>query len=116
MAAASLVAAFSRILDNIDTLTLLDTVIVEPCQQIYTNGDRELLVQMVVDLVENAITHCPPDTVINVSLRREGPAAIITVGDTGPGLHAAERGEETGTLVAILQVSVSLGWQFDASC
>ncbi len=66
-------------------------LIVEPCQETYINGDRELLVQMVVNLVENAITHCPPDTVISVSLRREGQAAIVTVADTGPGIPAAER-------------------------
>ncbi|WP_025659626.1 HAMP domain-containing sensor histidine kinase [Rhizobium sp. IBUN] len=66
-------------------------LIVEPYQQTYVNGDRELLVQMVVNLVENAITHCPPDTVISVSLRREGQAAIVSVADTGPGIPAAER-------------------------
>ncbi|NMN71875.1 HAMP domain-containing sensor histidine kinase [Rhizobium sp. 57MFTsu3.2] len=66
-------------------------LIVEPCRETYINGDRELLVQMVVNLVENAIAHCPPDTVINVSLRRDGPIAVITVADTGPGIPAPER-------------------------
>jgi signal transduction histidine kinase len=36
------------------------------------NGDRELLVQLLANLVENAIRHTPDGTGIEVSLRREG--------------------------------------------
>jgi signal transduction histidine kinase len=64
---------------------------VGPCQQTFVHGDRELLVQMLVNMVENAITHCPPGTEISVSLRRIGSAAVLTVSDSGPGIPAPER-------------------------
>ncbi len=66
-------------------------LVVEQSQKTCVNGDRELLVQMVVNLVENAITHCPPDTRIGVFLRRDRAAAVITVADSGPGIPSAER-------------------------
>lgn len=54
-------------------------------------GDRELLVQMIANLFENAIRHCPSGTAITVSLTREGGDAVLCVADTGPGIPIAER-------------------------
>jgi signal transduction histidine kinase len=54
-------------------------------------GDRELITQMVANLVENSIRHCPAGTVIAVTLTREADAPIVRVSDTGPGIPAAER-------------------------
>ncbi|MBX5222221.1 HAMP domain-containing histidine kinase [Rhizobium sp. NLR8a] len=54
-------------------------------------GDRDLLTQMIANLVENAINHCPPGTGITLSLRRQGGRAILSVADTGPGIPAEER-------------------------
>jgi signal transduction histidine kinase len=55
------------------------------------NGDRELLVQLLANLVENAIRHTPDGTRIEVSLRREGDRIIGCVADNGPGVPAGER-------------------------
>ncbi|MBB3397383.1 signal transduction histidine kinase [Rhizobium sp. BK538] len=65
--------------DNDQTLT------VEECVPTLVQGDRELLIQMVVNIVENAITHCPPKTKtkINVSLRWEHNFAVVSIADTG---------------------------------
>ncbi len=54
-------------------------------------GDKELLTQMVVNLVENAITHCPTGTRIEMSLRRQRDETILRVSDNGPGIPAGER-------------------------
>ncbi|OWV78408.1 histidine kinase [Rhizobium sp. R634] len=54
-------------------------------------GDRDLLTQMIANLVENAINHCPGGTVITLSLRRQGDRAILAVADSGPGIPAGER-------------------------
>lgn len=56
-------------------------------------GDRALLVQMLANLVENAIQHSSSGAHIEVALRaagdREGPQ--VTIGDDGPGIPEAER-------------------------
>ena len=54
-------------------------------------GDRELLMQALVNLVENAIRHTPPGTRITLSLHGEGPRVCVAVGDNGPGIPADQR-------------------------
>jgi signal transduction histidine kinase len=54
------------------------------------SGDRELLVQLLANLVENAIRHTPDGTRIEVLLGREGDRTIGCVADNGPGVPAGE--------------------------
>jgi len=54
-------------------------------------GDRELLTQMLANLVENAIRHTPEGTRIAVSLRRDGNEILGSVTDNGPGVPEKER-------------------------
>jgi signal transduction histidine kinase len=54
-------------------------------------GDRELLTQLVVNLVENAINHCPTGTMISLGLSVRGNEIIATIRDNGPGIPADER-------------------------
>lgn len=53
-------------------------------------GDRELLIQLFSNLVENAILHTPPGTAITLSLAVRGGHAIVRVSDDGPGVPHAE--------------------------
>lgn len=50
------------------------------------NGDAERLTQLLRNLLENAITHTPPGTTIEVRLRRSDGVAQLTVTDNGPGI------------------------------
>ncbi|WEX79442.1 HAMP domain-containing histidine kinase (plasmid) [Sinorhizobium numidicum] len=59
-----------------------------PCMIV---GDRELLTQLFVNLIENAITHCPPKTQITMKLAVDGRSFRVTVADDGPGIPAGER-------------------------
>jgi signal transduction histidine kinase len=54
-------------------------------------GDKELLTQMFVNLVENAINHCPPGTEIKLSLSRSRDGCIAAVADNGEGVPAEDR-------------------------
>jgi signal transduction histidine kinase len=54
-------------------------------------GDRALLTQMLANLVENAIRHCPAGTAISLSLVRNAAETLLTVADTGPGISEEER-------------------------
>jgi signal transduction histidine kinase len=54
-------------------------------------GDAELLTQMLVNLVENALRHTPEGSHIRVSADARGATAVLTVVDDGPGIPEAER-------------------------
>jgi signal transduction histidine kinase len=56
------------------------------------DGDRELLTQMLVNLVENALRHAGAGTRIVVATAREADGgAVLSVTDDGPGVPEAER-------------------------
>ncbi|MGN6778188.1 ATP-binding protein [Rhizobium sp.] len=55
------------------------------------NGDRELLTQLFVNLIENAITHCPAGTIITLSLMPEEQHYRACVADNGSGIPEEER-------------------------
>jgi signal transduction histidine kinase len=54
-------------------------------------GDRELLTQMLVNLVENALRHAGANALVRVRTAREGAEAVVSVADNGPGVPLAER-------------------------
>ncbi|MBS0548618.1 MAG: HAMP domain-containing histidine kinase [Proteobacteria bacterium] len=51
-------------------------------------GDRQLLAQMLSNLVENALTHTPAGSTVSLTL---GAGPRIVVADNGPGIPEAER-------------------------
>lgn len=55
-------------------------------------GDRELLVQLFANLIENALHHTPQAAPILIRLRAEHGQAVAEVCDKGPGIPAEERG------------------------
>jgi signal transduction histidine kinase len=59
-------------------------------------GDRELLTQMLANLVENAIRYAPSGGTIALRLQANGGAPIGIVADTGPGIPAEERDKVFG--------------------
>ena len=54
-------------------------------------GDRELLTQMMANLVENAIRHTPAGTTIATKLYGSRGDFIVSVADNGPGVPENER-------------------------
>ena len=54
-------------------------------------GDRQLLAQLLVNLVENAIRHTPRGTRIEVTLQPGAGGPELAVADSGPGVPAGER-------------------------
>jgi signal transduction histidine kinase len=55
------------------------------------DGDTELLTQMLVNLVENALRHAGPSARIVVKVAGAGRGAVLSVADDGPGVPEAER-------------------------
>lgn len=54
-------------------------------------GDRDLLTQMLANLIENAIRHTPEGTTISLHLRNAPQGPIGTVTDSGPGIPEEAR-------------------------
>lgn len=50
------------------------------------HGDRELLTQMTVNLIENAERHTPPGTVVTLTIEERDAASVLSVADNGPGI------------------------------
>lgn len=54
-------------------------------------GDRELLAQMLVNLIENALRHASGGTTLSVTLDNNGEGPLAVIADDGPGVPEAER-------------------------
>jgi len=66
------------------------TLLLKVSEPLSLLGDRELLTQLVVNLVENAARHTPKDTVITIQLDQAAAVATLTVADTGAGIGNAD--------------------------
>lgn len=62
----------------------------QPFPKIEIHGDGELLTQMLANLIDNALHHCPKGTLITLVLSNN-PAPQLTIADNGPGIPEAER-------------------------
>lgn len=66
-------------------------------QPVIVNGDDQLLSQMIINLIENAVRHTPAGTKISISLSGAEPGrANLIVADNGPGIAPADRERALG--------------------
>jgi signal transduction histidine kinase len=54
-------------------------------------GDRQLLLQLFANLLENAIRHTRPGAALEIRARRESGGVVVSVRDDGPGIPADMR-------------------------
>jgi signal transduction histidine kinase len=64
---------------------------VEATDEAIVHGDRDLLFEAVVNLVDNAVKFTPEGGCVDLSLLRRDGETVIRVSDTGPGIPEAER-------------------------
>jgi signal transduction histidine kinase len=57
---------------------------------VHLTGDRQLVAQMISNLVENALRHTPAGSTVSLARRRTGPGFEIEVADNGPGIPETE--------------------------
>ena len=53
-------------------------------------GDRQLLAQLVANLLENALRHTPAGTTLSLGLTKVGNGFDLVVADNGPGIPGTE--------------------------
>jgi signal transduction histidine kinase len=63
----------------------------EGADNLVVEGDRELITQMLVNLVENGLRHAGPRAFVRVRCAAEGALAVVSVIDDGPGVPESER-------------------------
>jgi signal transduction histidine kinase len=54
-------------------------------------GDRELLAQVMTNLLDNAVKYTPASGKITVRLSKDASHVRVSVADSGPGIPAADR-------------------------
>jgi two-component system, OmpR family, sensor histidine kinase TctE len=63
----------------------------EGAEPLWVTGDATLLRELTGNLIDNAIAYCPSGTEVTVAVGRDGPRALLTVTDGGPGVPETER-------------------------
>ena len=53
---------------------------------ILADMDARLIIQVITNLVDNAVKYTPEGSTIMVNSRQEGASAVIDVSDNGPGI------------------------------
>lgn len=64
---------------------------IDVAQVAWVDGDRHLLSQLVVNLIENAARHTPAGSLISISLRARTEGVQLVVSDNGPGIPSSDR-------------------------
>lgn len=65
--------------------------LIEPKEDAFVQADGKLLVQLLVNLIDNALKYTPCQTPIEVEIRSEGSRVVVDVADHGPGISQGEK-------------------------
>ena len=79
------------------------------CDECRVIGDRELLAQALINLIENAVRHTPAGTRISVGTRKDGDSCHAFVADDGPGIATDDLGRVTQRFVRLDAARTSPG-------
>jgi signal transduction histidine kinase len=67
------------------------TIRAEQSSEIPFRGDEDLLRQLVLNVLQNAVQHTPAGGSVAIDLHRDAGAVIVRVSDSGPGIPADDR-------------------------
>ena len=82
----------SEALQHVDRRGSEYTIIAEPSDDtILANVDGRLIVQVLINLINNAIQYTPPGSTIRISTQKNADTVAVTVADNGPGIPDSEK-------------------------
>ncbi len=64
---------------------------VQPFAGLCAKGESRSIIQILVNLVGNAVRYSHPQTAVTISFERSGSAAMVHVADEGPGIDPADQ-------------------------
>ena len=73
----------------------------ETADDLIVEGDRQLLTQALVNLLDNSQRHTPEGTRIRLETRREGATVTLAIADDGPGVAPEDRARITRRFVRL---------------
>lgn len=82
----NLVEVVTDVLDRCEVLTTQRHISAEQLDEVWVDGDRNRLVQAMMQLVENALAVSPAGSTVKLGCTREGGHALMWVQDRGPGV------------------------------
>ena len=78
---------FQEALTHLDRKAKEHTITVElPDDMLMAKMDARLIVQVVINIVNNAIKYTPPGSHVQVSARKRGESVEVRIADDGPGI------------------------------
>ncbi len=78
-------------------------------ENLHYTGDRSLIIQMLVNLIENAIRHTPPGTKIDLALQSDAGLIAAIIADDGPGIPVEDREKVLGRFYRVDRSRLSPG-------
>ncbi len=63
----------------------------EPREDTYALGSRDLLVQVLDNLMDNALRYCPKGSTVQLHTQHLADRVVVTLEDNGPGIAPSER-------------------------
>jgi histidine kinase len=82
-----LAALASAVVDNLRPQAAAKGIAVDVAGRATTRGDRDRLIQLLTNLVANAVTYTPAGGHVTIEVGTHGADVILTVTDTGVGLN-----------------------------
>lgn len=86
--ANSLLEAFVPVAEENNQRIILSSGVIDDAHVL---GDRDLLLQLYANLIENAVRHCPEHTIIEIAVGKTTNEVWMSVKDNGPGIPENER-------------------------
>lgn len=68
-------------------------VAVSPSELLLVKADAGLIVQVIVNIIDNAVKYTPDGSTITISTGQDGSFACVRIADDGPGIPDGEKGQ-----------------------